>query len=521
MKFSVTDRWGGTDDGPTVERMKEILAQLAEDDLEHPDAWLSMEDGWTLSADQEGLVVWHNVERGVAEPRHMRGVTRERMLELWLLVAQGRTNEIDALPWQPGYGHRPPTEEELEARRRWQLEDARRFFDLLGVERSGTRCAEAGCGRGRVDQSVLCRVHHFEMVRRQPCPFSADGDARRNPNAKMSPVAMSLLRALGHLALAIVTFAMLVWSHGPWFAISFFAIVAAHEAGHIAAARWHSVAVTPPYFLPNPMALLVALLEPLRIMGMLGAFVRIRTDIPSRAAAIDIGAAGPICGFLVVLLLLPLAMLDIEPVPATPGTDSGSLANPLLIAITVPLARGFPDSTPYTAGPFFMAVWGGCWFTTLHLLPLGRADGGRILYGLLGPIFNKVARPTLVLAWVAAVLFHTGRWWLLALVLVTIGGARHPVATDEGTDPGWARRGIALLALVVLVLCVNPHPVRLPSEPSTPRKPAPASDSVARTRAGIRAHDHGATNSTSGPGAGASLPATSTAVDRPAGARLR
>jgi hypothetical protein len=36
------------------------------------------------------------------ESRHMVGVSKARGLELWQLLAQGRTQELEALPWQPG-----------------------------------------------------------------------------------------------------------------------------------------------------------------------------------------------------------------------------------------------------------------------------------------------------------------------------------------------------------------------------------------------------------------------------------
>jgi hypothetical protein len=48
----------------------------------------------------------------------------------------------------------------------------REFYDALGAQRAEERCAEPGCSRGAVNHSVLCRVHHFEMVKKRSCPFS-------------------------------------------------------------------------------------------------------------------------------------------------------------------------------------------------------------------------------------------------------------------------------------------------------------------------------------------------------------
>jgi hypothetical protein len=48
----------------------------------------------------------------------------------------------------------------------------RKFYDSLGSERSDVACAAAGCTRGAITLSVLCKVHHFEQIKRRPCPFS-------------------------------------------------------------------------------------------------------------------------------------------------------------------------------------------------------------------------------------------------------------------------------------------------------------------------------------------------------------
>jgi hypothetical protein len=46
------------------------------------------------------------------------------------------------------------------------------FYNALGPERSDKSCSKAGCRRGAVSQSIYCGVHHFEMVKGEPCPFS-------------------------------------------------------------------------------------------------------------------------------------------------------------------------------------------------------------------------------------------------------------------------------------------------------------------------------------------------------------
>lgn len=47
----------------------------------------------------------------------------------------------------------------------------RDFYDSLGPESQDMRCRREGCTRGTVYLSAFCRKHHFENVRKRPCPF--------------------------------------------------------------------------------------------------------------------------------------------------------------------------------------------------------------------------------------------------------------------------------------------------------------------------------------------------------------
>jgi len=48
------------------------------------------------------------------------------------------------------------------------------FYRALGSERSDVPCKRVGCQNGAIRNSVLCRAHHFELVRNEPCPFIGD-----------------------------------------------------------------------------------------------------------------------------------------------------------------------------------------------------------------------------------------------------------------------------------------------------------------------------------------------------------
>jgi hypothetical protein len=104
MSYFANNRWGASVREPTRDRMREILAELDLEDDEHPDASLSHETGWSLSAFGSGLVIWENIESSDEKARHMRGVSRDRVLELWLRLAEGEITAIEREPWLPGYG---------------------------------------------------------------------------------------------------------------------------------------------------------------------------------------------------------------------------------------------------------------------------------------------------------------------------------------------------------------------------------------------------------------------------------
>lgn len=72
---------------------------------------------------------------------------------------------FDAFLPAPGAPDPPPPAELL------MLQD-RRFYYVLGDEREDVRCQTIGCSRGAVRFSVMCKAHHFEQVKRRPCPFN-------------------------------------------------------------------------------------------------------------------------------------------------------------------------------------------------------------------------------------------------------------------------------------------------------------------------------------------------------------
>jgi Zn-dependent protease len=106
------------------------------------------------------------------------------------------------------------------------------------------------------------------------------------------------------------------------FAVPLMLILGVHELGHWWIARKHNVHTSLPYFIPVPPPLL---------FGTFGAFISMKEPVPDRKALFDIGAAGPIAGFIVTIPVLVLGMvltgIVAEELPARPEMHA-SLAAP-------------------------------------------------------------------------------------------------------------------------------------------------------------------------------------------------
>ena len=103
MAYWVNHLTGNSDIGFPLDSLIDLYAELAHADSEHVDVSLTHESEWCLSAYPSGLLVWENVA-GEGEPKHMRNVSQETVLQLWTLLSQGAISEIDKENWLPGYG---------------------------------------------------------------------------------------------------------------------------------------------------------------------------------------------------------------------------------------------------------------------------------------------------------------------------------------------------------------------------------------------------------------------------------
>ena len=244
-------------------------------------------------------------------------------------------------------------------------------------------------------------------------------------------------------------------ARGLWYSVSILAILGAHEFGHYYACRYYGVDASLPYFLPVPFLL----------TGTLGAFIRIRQQIPTKRALFDIGIAGPIAGFLVVIpvLMIGMYMSQVIEVPKNFEGAVYELGEPLLFKAAAWLTFGpVPEGYTVNMHPVAFAAWFGMLATTLNLFPIGQTDGGHVSYAVLGRYSTFLSFGTLACL---VVLSFISMSWIVWTVLMTamlvLIGPRHPKTIDEHVPLDRPRLWLAAFALAMFVLCFSPVPAEL------------------------------------------------------------
>jgi len=262
----------------------------------------------------------------------------------------------------------------------------------------------------------------------------------------LSGIATLAWQALTHPALL---------APGIKFSASLLAILTAHESGHYLFCRYYGVDATLPFFIPQPPGLLP---------GTFGAFIRMKSPVPTRRALFDIGLAGPLAGFIAIIPIAFAGVLTLHHVNIPPGVNPELTFNdPLLFRLIARVFKINLDSS--LINPFYLAAWIGLLVTALNLMPVGQLDGGHGTFAAFGKTahfwIGRIAFVTMAVISVLGWFWHgSPSGFLYVILLAVMLRVRHP--QPEQMEPlGAMRVMIGIITLIVFALCFLPFPITI------------------------------------------------------------
>ncbi len=231
------------------------------------------------------------------------------------------------------------------------------------------------------------------------------------------------------------------------FSLSIMIILGSHELGHYIMARKNNVDATLPYFIPAP-----------HLLGTFGAVIKMKSPIRNRNALIEIGAAGPIVGFIFSTLALLIGLSLSEAIPVT-GNQGIILGDSILFKLLTKIFFfDLPEGKDVLLNPIAFAGWIGYFVTAINLLPVGQLDGGHILYALIG---NKNRVIGYVILGAVILLIPLWIGWIVWAILFLVIGFKHPPPLDNISTPSRKHKIIGIISLIIFLLTFMPAPFQL------------------------------------------------------------
>jgi membrane-associated protease RseP (regulator of RpoE activity) len=254
-----------------------------------------------------------------------------------------------------------------------------------------------------------------------------------------------------NVLLFVLTFLSTWLTQGVSYAVAIMTILLAHEMGHYIQARRYNVSATLPYFIPFP------LLNP---FGTLGAVIQMRGTIPNRRALFDIGATGPLSGFVFTVPITILGIYLSEIIAVKQVSEYAmTLGDSLLFKGLVYWIKGpLPEGHDLFLHPVAYAGWAGFFVTALNLLPVGQLDGGHVIYSVLGKK-AKYAYYVFLVALGLLTLFYP--LWTLLFILLLFFGRRHPPPQNDEIRLDTKRKVLVILVWLIFITSFIPFPFKL------------------------------------------------------------
>ncbi|MCA2691240.1 MULTISPECIES: site-2 protease family protein [unclassified Microcystis] len=236
------------------------------------------------------------------------------------------------------------------------------------------------------------------------------------------------------------------------YSLGLIAILGLHEFSHYLTAVKYKIKTTLPYFIPIPF-----------FLGTFGAFIQMRSPVPTRKALFDVAVAGPLGGIIIAIPLLfwGLSLSEIVPLTNQSSLLNFQALNPqfsFLLSIVAKLALG----SNLIAGkaihlhPLAVAGYVGIIVTALNLMPVGQLDGGHIVHAMYGQktaiIIGQLTR---LFMFILALVQPDFLLWAIILLLMPVSDQP---ALNDVTELDNKRDLLGLFSLALLLSILLPLP---------------------------------------------------------------
>jgi len=230
---------------------------------------------------------------------------------------------------------------------------------------------------------------------------------------------------------------------GIAFGLSLMAILFCHEMGHKVVSIWRGIDASLPYFIPMPPL-------PGLAIGTLGAVIFTRTPAPNRDALVELGASGPLAGFVVAIPILIYGVRHSLVIPHAAilarGCELVTVPTPLLVDLLIGRLLHPAAGADVIIHPMAFAGWVGLLVTALNLLPASMLDGGHVTRAAFGPRWH------MILSYAAVAVGVIFGYWLMSLLVLLMIRRGHPGPLDDTSPLTPAHIAVAASLIPVFVL---------------------------------------------------------------------
>lgn len=238
----------------------------------------------------------------------------------------------------------------------------------------------------------------------------------------------------------------ILWE-GFTFGSLFMTIITCHEMGHYLTGRYYNIQQSPPYFIPLPF-----------LIGTMGAIIRMKGLPMDKSSILKVGAAGPIAGFIVTVIVLLVGYQEAEVISKSDIPEGALYFGDSLFTLLLEKIY-FPNLTAeqtITLPHYAFAGWFGLLITGINLFPIGQLDGGHVSYAMFGKDHKIIGYLFLIL--LVAVSFIFTAYLAFVLFIIFFVKINHPPTLHEERPISRNDRLLGIAALVVFLLSFMPQP---------------------------------------------------------------